>query len=142
VALLAAIFYYGWPIIEAIILILPIPDPQNSINQVKNAASAAGGMVQGAMSSNRGPPASGGMHSQYSSNLEAQPEAFMEDDNSDEDIGKPNTLDYDSGDGNDEELLGGTTTGSSELIDLGSEGDQQPNQRKAAAKIPKLSGPH
>jgi len=24
----AAIFYYGWPIIEAIILVLPIPDPK------------------------------------------------------------------------------------------------------------------
>jgi hypothetical protein len=27
--------YYGWPIIEAIILILPIPDPKNSLEMVK-----------------------------------------------------------------------------------------------------------
>ena len=27
--------YYGWPIIEAIILVLPIPDPKSSIEMVK-----------------------------------------------------------------------------------------------------------
>jgi|DEB0MinimDraft_12_1074336.scaffolds.fasta_scaffold38457_2 hypothetical protein len=64
-ALLAAAVYYGWPLIEAILLVLPIPG--DSIDRVKSAASSATGMVQGAMTSNRGPPSGGpGMNSQYS----------------------------------------------------------------------------
>lgn len=34
-----ACLYYGWPIIEAILLVLPIPDPKDSINKVKSFAS-------------------------------------------------------------------------------------------------------
>jgi hypothetical protein len=107
-------------------------------------------MVQGALSSNRGPPGGGNINNQYSSNLEAEPDAFMEDDdNSDDDIGKPMkaSLDYDSDEKNDEELMGGASTsqGHSELIDLGSSGTEStssaPTQRRAA-KIPKLSGPN
>jgi hypothetical protein len=30
-----ACLYFGWPIIEAILLLLPIPDPKDSINKVK-----------------------------------------------------------------------------------------------------------
>jgi len=44
-AVVAAGLYYGWPIIEAIILVLPIPDPKDSIDRVKNAASTATDMV-------------------------------------------------------------------------------------------------
>jgi len=44
-AVVAAALYYGWPIIEAIILILPIPDPKDSIDRVKSAANQATGMV-------------------------------------------------------------------------------------------------
>lgn len=51
VAIVAAALYYGWPIIEAIILVLPIPDPKNSINSVKNAAGQAGELVSGALGS-------------------------------------------------------------------------------------------
>jgi len=147
-AILAAALYYGWPIIEAIIIVLPLPG--DSIEKVKSAAGAATGLVQGALSSNRGPPSGGPhMNSQYSSNLEQQPDAFLEDDdNSDEDIGKPmKGLDYDSDDKNDEELMGGMSSAPahSELIDLGSSGTESttpgPTQRRAA-KIPKLSGPN
>jgi hypothetical protein len=72
-----------------------------------------------------------------------------DEDGSDDDIGKPmkSGLDYDSDEKNDEELLGGMGTSSagatSELIDLGnSVSEPAQNARKAAAKIPKLSGPH
>jgi hypothetical protein len=34
-----ACLYYGWPIIEAILLVLPIPDPKESLNKVKSFAS-------------------------------------------------------------------------------------------------------
>jgi hypothetical protein len=37
-ALIGACFYYGWPIIEAVILVLPIPDPKDQIEKVKSAA--------------------------------------------------------------------------------------------------------
>lgn len=78
-------------------------------------------MVQGALSSNRAPGQN--IPSEYSQNLEVQPEAFMEDDNSDEDIGKDGGINFDnygSDEKNDEEeLVGGN---SNELIDLGSQG--------------------
>ena len=37
--ILAAIFYYGWPIIEAVIIALPIPDPKDGINKMKGIFS-------------------------------------------------------------------------------------------------------
>jgi len=33
--LIGAALYYGWPIIEAIILILPIPDPKGAVDGMK-----------------------------------------------------------------------------------------------------------
>lgn len=59
------------------------------------------------------------MAGDYSQNLEAEPDAFMEDeDNSDEDIGKSTSLNYDSDEKNEEEIVDGGN--GSELIDLGS----------------------
>jgi len=52
VLVLGAALYFGWPIIEAIILVLPIPDPKESIDRVKNAASSSMDMVSGVISSN------------------------------------------------------------------------------------------
>ena len=55
--LLGACLYYGWPIIEAIILVLPIPDPKETVEKVKNLAGAAAGSVAGLLESQpRGPP--------------------------------------------------------------------------------------
>ena len=34
---LAALCYYGWPIIEAVLLLLPIPDPSDMKNKAKDA---------------------------------------------------------------------------------------------------------
>ena len=81
-AIVAACLYYGWPIIEAILIVLPIPDPKE---QIQKARSYAGGF----MSSSR---SNGGIElnrAQYSSNLEAHPEGMNDDDeDSDEDIGR------------------------------------------------------
>jgi len=30
------ILYYGWPIFEAIILILPLPDPKSTVDNLRN----------------------------------------------------------------------------------------------------------
>lgn len=34
IAVVGAVLYYGWPIIEAIIIVLPIPDPKGVIEQI------------------------------------------------------------------------------------------------------------
>lgn len=65
----------------------------------------------------------------------------MEDDeNSDDDIGKHAGLSYDSDEKNDDEVIDGGHA--SELIDLNSGSGSSGNQRKAAANIPRLSGPN
>ena len=80
----------------------------------------------------------------YTSNLEAQPDGFMEDDDSDEDVGRQKDdidLNYDSDEkSNEEDLIGisKSTDGSTELISL----DSSSSKTSGAAKnIPKLSGP-
>jgi len=75
----------------------------------------------------------------YSSNLEAKPEAFMEDDDSDDDIGKQKDeidLNYDS-DEKIDDLIGDSSSTEvvSELISLDS------MDSGAAKNIPKLQGP-
>jgi len=50
-AVVAAVFYYGWPIIEAIILILPIPDPKNLIEQIKGIIGGIFGFIMGFLTS-------------------------------------------------------------------------------------------
>lgn len=40
-AILGAALYYGWPLVEAIILILPIPDPKGSVDAMKNLGNSA-----------------------------------------------------------------------------------------------------
>ena len=67
-----------------------------------------------------------------------------DDDNSDDDIGKPMNqgLDYDSDEKNDEEAGPNNTSHHSELIDLGNSNSQNTNVRKSAASIPRLSGPN
>jgi hypothetical protein len=47
IALIAAVIYYGWPVIEAILLMLPIPDPRESIEKVKGLAGSATGAIGG-----------------------------------------------------------------------------------------------
>jgi len=83
--IVGACLYYGWPIIEAILIVLPIPDPKE---QIQRARSYAGGF----MGSNR----AGGIElnrAQYSSNLEAHPGNLNDDDeDSDEDIGREANL--------------------------------------------------
>jgi len=68
-AIIAACLYYGWPIIEAVILVLPIPDPKDQIERVKSAAGSAADFVQSSISGGGAPSRpSGGPD--YSSNLD------------------------------------------------------------------------
>jgi hypothetical protein len=45
IILVVILLYYGWPVVEALLLMLPIPDPKEQIEKVKNMASGAAGMV-------------------------------------------------------------------------------------------------
>jgi len=36
IAVIGALCYYGWPIIEAVLLLLPIPDPSEMKDKVKD----------------------------------------------------------------------------------------------------------
>jgi len=150
-ALIVACLYYGWPIIEAVILVLPIPDPKDSLDKVKSMAGSAADLVQSSISGGAPSSRPAGGHD-YSANLDQQPEAFMAgDDDSDEDIGKPASadtkdslgLDYDSDERNDDEIVAvtGSSASSNELIDLGGGSEPAGRQAKAAANIPRLSGP-
>jgi len=118
-AIIGACLYYGWPIIEAVILVLPIPDPKDSLEKVKSMAGSATDFVKDSIGGGGASARPSGGHD-YSANLDQQPEAFMAgDDDSDEDIGKPANadtkdsvgLDYDSDERNDDELVAvsGTT---------------------------------
>jgi hypothetical protein len=145
IALIIAALYYGWPFIEAILLMLPIPDPKEQIEKVKNLASGAAGMVGGLIpgGSSDGPGGAPG----YQQNLDSAPEAYLEGDDSDEETAKTNSKDkrplsYDSDEKNDDELIGissgDDSKEASELIDLGS----QSSEPVVAKKIPKLAGPN
>jgi len=67
---------------------------------------------------------------------------MAEGDDSDEDIGlgRPNTLDYDSDEKEDDQALN-VAASQNELIDLGGSTTSSDYKQKAAANIPKLSGP-
>lgn len=143
IILVIVALYYGWPVIEAILLMLPIPDPKESIEKVKNMASGATGMIGNVIPGNSGAPAGQG----YQQNLDSGPEAYLEGDDSDEETAKTfndkRPLSYDSDEKNDEELIGISTgednsNQGSELIDLAS-GSNEP---VVAKKIPKLAGPN
>jgi len=69
-ALIIACFYYGWPIIEAVILVLPIPDPKESIDKVKSFAGSATDFVSNSISGGQSTGRPGNNRSEYSSNLD------------------------------------------------------------------------
>ena len=140
VGIVVAVLYYGWPIIEALVLVLPIPDPKDLLDKVKALIAPVTGILNMFLTTQpRGQPPA---HSNYQSGLSNAPASFIEeDDDSDDDVGKPSlgntkNIDYDSDDKGDEEMVGvGSSSGANELIDLG--GDSS----AAATNIPKLSAP-
>lgn len=156
-ALIAACLYYGWPIIEAIYIILPIPDNLGqtlsnlwgtivSIPVIGEILNLIASFIMvffgsGGGSSNSSSVPAGYSQADKTGNIENQPDAFMDnEDDSDEDIGKQNVptgndliLNADSDEGNDDDLI---NTMSTELADFGID-----DSNKAASNIPKLSGP-
>ena len=96
VVILAVVCYYGWPIIQTMIVLSPIPDPQD----VKNRASSIFKSIKGKLSGN----GEGARPSSdtYQSNFDKAPDVAGDgsDDDDEEDIGrdfsKKKNLNYDS----------------------------------------------
>lgn len=126
--IIGAIFYYGWPIFEALIVKLPIPDPKDMKEKVTGVLSSIKERGKG----------SGPDSSLYKQGFEQRPESLNEDDDDDEQQpfgnhgknGHNNTgLNYDSDEDKNQE---------SELIDLDG-GSNRDRTQATADKIPKLS---
>lgn len=138
IAIFSAVCYFGWPIIEAILLLTPIPDPSDLKNKASNllakgveTAKAVPGMFKG-----------GGVDkSAYQQNFENVPGSLDdEEDDDEEDIGKnalaSNDLNYDSDEKDDADADDGAST---ELISLdNNNNNKKQNQKK---KVPKLRKP-
>ena len=88
-AVIGAVFYFGWPVIEAILILIPLPDPSEAKESII-------GLWNRVLKAGRGDdkPKSG----DYQSNFESAPGTLNESDDEEEDIGKNfnKGLDYDS----------------------------------------------
>ncbi len=125
----AGLVYYGWPLIEAVLIVLPIPDPKGLGQKISaffsKSLSAAASVTKSQQK---------GKLDSYSKNFNQAPESLGESDD-EEDLGRGNKrgqLSYDS----DEDKDG------NELINLdGSDNIQRDRTNTAAEQIPKLSRP-
>lgn len=124
-----AILYFGWPMIEALLIALPIPDPKDMKDKLKGMISGGSGTAKGKQAIKK---------DQYTKNFNQAPECLGES-SDEEDVGKNSNsaqhLRYDS----DEDKEG---LGDSELINLdGAPQNQRDRSTTAADKIPKLQKP-
>jgi len=94
-AILGAICYYGWPIIEAVLILLPIPDPSEMKEKAKELGNKAMEMVGG--------------------NKNADPVGYQNQ------FGMPGTLQDDSGEDDDEEDIGKDTSAHQKALDYDSD---------------------
>lgn len=124
--ILAAIFYFGWPLIEATIIALPIPDPKEVKDKITKAINSR------KLNINKPTKKPQGKSDGYKEGFNQAPESLEEEeDDDDDDVGKPinlnrHDLNYDS----DEEKH------HSELIDL-----NRDRTNTAAERVPKLQKP-
>ena len=134
IAVLSAVCYLGWPIIEAVLLLTPIPDPSDMKTKAGSLMTTATNAAKGipAMFSGSGPD-----RGQYRSGFEQAPDGGDgSDDDDEEDIGKNaqnDGLNYDS----DEKDDGGDDGASTELISLDNSGGKKSEKKK----VPKLRKP-
>lgn len=126
----SVVCYLGWPIVEALLLLTPIPDPTNLKNKAGNFASSGFNFVKSIPGMLQGDAPDRAAYQQNFDNAPGNMED--EEDDEEEDIGRnaaANDLNYDS-DEKDETGDGDNT----ELISL----DKQQNSKK---KVPKLRKP-
>jgi hypothetical protein len=76
-----AVLYYGWPVIEAIVILLPIPDPKILKESIMGYASKAWGFFMGLIGKGANSSSEG-----YQQDLEnMKPNTFMPEDDDDDD---------------------------------------------------------
>jgi hypothetical protein len=133
-AVMGALCYYGWPIIEAVLLLLPIPDPSEMKDKAKDWFNKGVEFTKNlpAMVKGEGRAPTPGYSSQFATPGSLQDEEDSGDDD-EEDIGKDmnpsqKALDYDSDEKDDN-----VDSAQHELISL-----DGGNSRK---KVPKLKKP-
>lgn len=129
-AVIGALCYYGWPVIEAVLLLLPVPDPADMKDKAKEYSGKAMDYVKSLGGEGNAPAP--GYQQEFGVPGSLQDEDSGDDDN--EDIGKDaslqnNALDYDSDEKDD-----AADGAQQELISL----DGGANKRK---KVPKLKKP-
>lgn len=95
-AIIGAICYYGWPVIEAVLLLLPIPDPSEIKDKAKEYGSKAMEMV--------------GAGKKNADNVGYQQQ-----------FGMPGTLQDDSGEDDDEEDIGKDMSSQQKALDYDSD---------------------
>lgn len=96
ITILSAFCYLGWPIIEAILLLTPIPDPSDLKNKAGGYLNKGIEFVKGIPTMLQG---DGSSRQAYQSGFDAPDGMEDEEDDDEEDIGKAqnqNNLDYDS----------------------------------------------
>lgn len=132
--ILVLMVIYGWPFIEAIIILTPIPDPEDIKDSIKGMADKIKEKVSAHASGIKIPSAGGSKKDDYSSNLDQTPQNLADDDDDDEnDIGaRPSNsnedkLNFDDSDEKDDDDL--EDGGSQDLLSM--------ENNKKTKKIPK-----
>ncbi len=126
-AVLGAVLFFGWPIIEAVLLVLPTPDPAWFSAQFAKLVALVSSLPAAFKGDGKGSPQPGGAAAGYQQDFEQAPSGLQDDEDEDEDeedvggAALKGGLNYDSGEGE-----------ANELISL----DSKP--KKA---VPKLKGP-
>ena len=131
-AVLAVVLYYGWPIIQTMIVLSPIPDPADLKRHADDAVRKVKDMFGGSEAVRPNPGA-------YSGNFDNAPDVVGGDsDEDEEDIGRnfnqQKDLNYDSDEKDEFGLQGADET---ELINL----DQPEAKAPAKKNVPKLKKP-
>jgi hypothetical protein len=85
--ILGVVCYYGWPVIEALIILLPIPDPKNLIDKVKSLVSGSVQVVARSAKGVSGTTSGPGKKGPYARDFNQAPDTLGESDEED-DIGK------------------------------------------------------
>lgn len=93
-AVLSALLYFGWPMIETLIVLSPIPDPKDLKRSAKNVLTTIKGKFTGASEEVRSADVN------YQSGFEKGPDSLADDDEDEEDVGRDfsqtKDLNYDS----------------------------------------------
>lgn len=136
---IGVVCYFFWPMIEAIVLVAPIPDPTDLKNKAGGLASSAAGALKNVpgMFKSDGPD-----RAAYAQNFDQVPGGGQEEDDDDdeEDIGRhaaQNDLNYDS----DEREEPGNDGDSTELISLDNKPQKDGKRGGNRKNVPALRKP-